>query len=689
MEIVPSERVVDRRSKTRRYVESEKGRAARKSASVRYENSERGRSFREQRRDREYLETPFIAWDGEGITEDGVHKYVLLANSVGDVLVNREGLSFEEVVEALLSVKERYPKGINIGFGLGYDINMWMKSLDREEAEKVAKRRRPEVRGYRVEWRPGKSFHVKHGDGKTVGVRIEDVLPFFQCSFVKACDSYLGKEWEGRAAVVADKLNRESFQWEDLERVIEYNRLELKNLVALAEELRARLRKVGLTPGRWDGPGAIATKLFQREKVKDAMNQELPEWVMEAARYAYAGGRFEDFLWGRSPKGMLCFEYDINSAYPSAARYVPNLNVGEWRREVRPEGKDLEAKFALYKVEYSGGNARLPGPFFCRHENGTVSYPPNVVGWYWTPEFQAGMKYVEKNGGRIKVLEALIYDYEDVSENYPFAFIGPLFEERRKLKAAGDGAHVGIKLALNSLYGKLAQQVGWMRATMTHEQKIPPYHQLEWAGFITSWCRSRLLEAITDDPECVIAFETDAVFTTKKLDVETGAELGQWEYTEYSWLAYVQSGMHFGYKTNGEKVFKTRGVDRCKCNEDPCVCGALSYEMIEEALKRKRHVERVVPTKLTRFIGLKLALAQGFHRWCTWETMEKKVRLGPSGKREPMEGDGNPSNNWWPSFVPFLGDNTSCAFPVEWINPDPNMQELSELRDAGSDVWAD
>ena len=45
------------------------------------------------------IERPFVAWDGEG--EDG--KYTLLANSNGQELVNRDGLSTERCLDFLLS----------------------------------------------------------------------------------------------------------------------------------------------------------------------------------------------------------------------------------------------------------------------------------------------------------------------------------------------------------------------------------------------------------------------------------------------------------------------------------------------------------------------------------------------------------------------------------------------------------
>jgi hypothetical protein len=627
--------------------------------------------------DAEYLSRPFIAWDGEGITDPltGEHRYVLLANSLGETLVDPDGLSWGSVANMLFRCHTANPKSIHIGFGLGYDVNCWIADLSREHVEKIAKTRRHNVQGWRVSWRPGKSFYLSPSGLESGGMTVYDVLPFFQRPFVAACDEYLGTEWEGREEVIADKARRGSFTLDDLPRVTEYNAHELRTLVRLAEELRYRLNKVTLRPARWDGPGAVATALMKREGVKDA-KAVVSEEVARAARYAYAGGRFEMVQWGtrrsgpETEGGPAAYEYDVNSAYPTALRHVPNLQRGEW---VRNE----ETPFTLYRLHYVGETSEFyPQPLFCRHENGTVSYPGDVTGWYWTPEYEAACEYVARNGGRLEVLETHAFRFDvDDPESYPFRFIDPLYQQRRALKAAGDGAHVGIKLGLNSLYGKLAQQVGWMPATDKDELRIPPYHQLEWAGYTTSYCRAAVLRAVTPILSSVIAFETDAVFTTQRAAVDVGSDLGQWEETWFDWLCYVQSGMYFGQEWGTEKrIDKTRGIDR----------GSLTYEEVRGALASENASDRTVSASLTRFVGARIALAQSWDRWRHWEKMPKQIRLGPSGKRAHYEfgccRSGKPSDCLHWSVVPFLAPMESCEFPIAWINPDPNMSELEELR---------
>src|SRR6185437_8363564 len=187
-----------------------------------------------------------------------------------------------------------------------------------------------------------------------------------QTSFVNACDDYLGDKFYQRDMIVENKALRSSFTLADIPDVRKYNDAELRNLETLMGELRSRLNKVGLRPRRWDGPGAVATALLQRERVK-AAETECPPDVAKAARYAYAGGRFEVVRFGSVPESA--YEYDVNSAYPSALREVPNLTIGKWRRVTSDPGTH---PFATYRVRAVAHYDDLPGPLFRRDPNGTI-----------------------------------------------------------------------------------------------------------------------------------------------------------------------------------------------------------------------------------------------------------------------------------------------------------------------------
>ena len=627
-----------------------------------------------------YLSRPFIAWDGEGVTVDGVHKYVMLAgkhtDGGGSYKADPAGLSTAVVFETILKLADRFPGAIHIIYGGGYDFNMAMRDIPRWILERVYKNKFQVWNGYRIGWRPGKSFYICRvdDDGNKVGtgVTIYDVVSFFQCPFVKACDEYLGDAFTNREMIVANKALRSSFKMSDVPEMRVYNDAELDNLLALMHELRERLNKVTLRPRRWDGPGAVASALLLREKVKDAMC-ETPAAVAQAARYAYAGGRFEVIKFGHVEREV--YEYDVNSAYPSALRHVPNLARGKW---VHSQGDAGPFEFALYRIDSDAYRMDIPAPLPRRDENGTICYPLGVVGWYWSPEREACDLYCEKGYGKRTILESWVFVPDDVDDK-PLAFIEPLYLKRRALKKAGDGAHVGIKLALNSLYGKMAQQIGWeLRPDGT--LRIPPFHQLEYAGYATSHCRAAVLTAALEDIESVIAFETDALFTERKLPVTIGTNLGDFEVTEFANLSYVQSGMYFGTLTDGKEVAKTRGVDR----------GELTRELVLSKLTEPLAADRYASAYLTRFVGAGIALMQGMSKWRTWERMEKKMTLEPTGKRIHIEcdactDDGIALGEWHETMCPMISKELSREFPIEWVNPNPAMTELAELRERGYD----
>lgn len=603
-----------------------------------------------------YLSRPFVPIDGEGITmADGTHTYTLLAlideNDQFRSIANGTGLASREIFDFLLEHLSG-GSGIPVIYGASYDWNMWLGDLPKHSLERLYQTGRTWWAGYRLAWQRGKAFRIGRGDAT---VTIYDCVSFFQKSFVAACDEYLG-DWPERSLIVANKALRGSFTEADTEQVAEYNCAELLVLRRLMGELRERLNRVRLRPRRWDGPGAVASALLRRQGIKHCI-AESPAAVATAARHAYAGGRFEPIRFGHV-KGPA-YQYDINSAYPSAIRHLPNLSRGRW---VTDES-DEEAPFALYHIEYEGAYADIPGALFRRDANGTICYPLRVTGWYWTPEYLAARDYCRAGLGTMRVTGRHVFVPDD-DDSRPFEFVEKLYAKRRALKAANDGAHVALKLALNSLYGKFAQQVGW-RILPSGDIRIPPFHCLEWAGYVTSCCRAEILRAIVQDPESIIAIETDAVFSSRPLTLPVGGGLGEWEESRYSSLTYVQSGFYFADGQGGKA--KTRGVDRGNLSEG-------------DVLTLMSVPDSSVTVSLARFVTLGVGLHQSLDRWRKWERQERRIELRPGGKRVHALDCTCESGQWHLTMCPMLNDSHSAEFPVEWINPNPDMRVLAEMR---------
>lgn len=404
---------------------------------ARYRKSEKGKARVARIRNAysvEYMSREFVAWDGEGINEDdGSHTYVMLASSLGHSLLNREGLSTVEVFDLWLSCHQ--DKRIHVIYGGNYDFNMILKDLDKDTLYALYVVGHVWWNGYRMEWRGGKSFQVSKNGQRFL---IYDVLPFFQCSFVKACDEYLGTDWPYREQIIAEKANRGDFDYERIDAIAEYNAAELATLVRLCEELRQRLNKVDIRVNRWDGPGAIATALYKKYEVKSFMC-ETPATVNNVARFGYAGGRFEIVRKGHSD--ARAFQYDLRSAYPSAMRNLPCLTHGEWVHVVKPTHI---VGFGIYRISVAGTQVTptRPQPLWHRNPNGTVYFSDNPHGWYWSPEAEIGISLPNAS-----IHEG--WEYHSSCQCDPFWFVEPLYNKRAALKRAGDGAHVGLKLGLN------------------------------------------------------------------------------------------------------------------------------------------------------------------------------------------------------------------------------------------------
>ena len=638
------------------------------------------------RSDAQYLSKPFCAWDGEGYTErQGAHIYNLFAGKCGDdtiSITDDDGLPTERIFNTLLDFSDAHPDAIHIIYGGSYDFNMWMSDISKADVRYIYTHKFGRWKNFRISWRRGKSFYVCRvdDDGKKIGmgVTVYDVVSFFQSSFVSACDSYLGDRFLHRDMIVANKQARGSFTTADNATVAEYNDAELDNLILLANELRERLNKVHLRPRRWDSCGAIASALLTQHGIKQIIKgANTPPEVQEASRFAYAGGRFELIKFGHSDNPV--YEYEVNSAYPSALRDVPDLSKGYWEYVSGDPGAH---PFAVYHIESHTVRQDIPAPLFRRDGNGSVCYPQHVMGWYWSPEYNIWTDYVRMGLSSGRVEGAWIF--REATDNRPFSFIEPLYNKRRALKKAKDGAHVGIKLGLNSLYGKLAQQVG-AEDLGDKGWRLPPFHCLEWAGYTTSHCRAAVLSAVINDLDSVIAFETDAVFTTRPLDVKVGSNLGDFDRLDFENMTYVQSGLYFADSAEGP-IAKTRGVDR----------GELTREQIMGQMNARYAVDRTAPARLTRFVGVGVALMQGWWRWRRWETITKNMTLEPTGKRIHIECESCDRNadrpmvlgKWHHTFCPMMNMAHSLQFPIMWANPDPNMTELAEMRES-ENGWTD
>lgn len=454
---------------------------------------------------------PFQGYDGEGITLEGKHKYVLLACSNGESVYRPNGLSTVECLDFLL--RSRRDRKIRIFFSFGYDIQQMLIDLSNEQLVKVMHGQPVRYKSYTLQYLHGKIFTVNN-------VRFYDVFNYWQKSFIRAVQETLGKDAVSQE-LIKGKESRSDFADWNIADVLSYTNEELDLLVKLAEHLRQVLLRCDIHLGSaFYGPGSIANYWFKKHAI--APPKITDPTLVDVMERGYYGGRFETFILG---KVNPVYECDINSAYPAVIASLPYLDGWEkWSGSLF----GTSSTYSIWHVSWSVGNDAKIGPLPSRDRHGLISYPANGIGWYWKPEVEAAIALYGAN--RIKVIEGY---HPSVIDGEPFDWVNDIYEQRLRLKEANDPAQQGLKIGLNSLYGKTAQRIGTAK-----------YFSLAWAGYITSATRAKLLRATIGREDSVIAFATDAVYFNRPPNKTDSNKLGGWSVKQWARGYFIQSGVY-------------------------------------------------------------------------------------------------------------------------------------------------
>ena len=567
----------------------------------------------------------FCAWDGEGAAVQGRHEYVALLNSAGDVRTAAGGLESEATLGWLADRLAQDARQIHVGFAFSYDANMLLRDVPRAVLQQLWDDGLTYWGAFRLEYRPRKMFGVWERrytpgqKGRWVGGRIWDVFGFFQSSFVQALESYGIGTPEERAEIQRMKLLRADFTPAELEGLVVYSQLECRLLVQLMESVRTSAQAAGLTFRRWDGAGVAAAAWLQREQVKQHLGPDpatvsprWPEAVRDAGQWAYFGGRIECGQIGHH-RGKV-WQYDIRSAYPDALRRLPTFapETGAW---VHNPPEPWRYTVGVHRVRWNFQTGARAYPFPFRTSDGAVFFPPQGEGWYWAPEVRAAFAARRLGGveGDCAVLDSWCW-IPAASHPSPFAGLAFLYAQRAEWKRTGQGAEKMAKLAINSCYGKLAQQLGGGPG------QAPSYHCLEAAGWVTSYVRARLYRAAVEAGDAWIMLATDAIYTTRplpRLEESITDELGDWDREIHQTATAVQSGVYWVGRDGGE-LHHFRGFDP----------DSLERQAVRDAWARG---ERQVLARSTRFqtIGACVGSAKAFEKWRTWKVTVRKLDLQP------------------------------------------------------------
>lgn len=490
--------------------------------------------------------------------------------------------------------------------------------------------------GYKLLWIPKKIFEIQDvKSGKRV--RILDVWGYCQSSFVKAITNWKVATEEEIKAIQEGKEQREYFIWEELQEIEKYNQLELKLLVDLAYKILSSSQKALNTLElklktnyqNLYGPGALSSMILKKlnwpneiglYRIKDEYKEDflstLPEKICEEngidnrqKEYllnlpficSYFGGRIECSSVGYWPK---IYDYDLNSAYPTAITRIPKVNLEKcyYISKVTPKIQNwlLRKRYmGMYYISWYYGEKNYWNPFPFRTERGNVFYPGSGAGWICSPEIFAAydtnfkftilkaiiMPKTAGYGGGEKVLP------DDLKTNACRA-IEKMYEQRKifKKKEGKGGAEYALKLILNSMYGKLLQQVG------RNLEKLGLFNDFV-ASWITSWTRAQIWRAIAKyaHTKSILSIMTDGIVSTKKLNLELGGNLGQWDEKEYKDYLQLLPGLY--QMKNDEIIERTRGMPK-----------GFDFNKAYESL----YTREVYQYKYRIFVGRRIWLSQCF-----------------------------------------------------------------------------
>lgn len=659
----------------------------------------------------------FIAIDGEGESfgmeekivneENGSfylskdHKYTLLAASTGESLFrNNERLKTFDCIDFLLDISDENKLASFVVFAGGYDFNhMLLFSFDKDQLKNIVKKGVEVIDSqgkkhfercifaiqkngvdYEIEYRPRKSFTVRRGlEWKETNKGIKkvwkskiivwDVWGFFQDSFVGVIDKWLGKDYMHYDFIKEMKEKRNAFSDASSYEIQRYNECELDALVKVMNKVKGAIDGLGLKLKRWDGAGAVAAAMFDRHGIKKHMGEQRDRELMNAVRTAFAGGRIEVCKIGVY-EGPV-YDYDINSAYPFVMNSLPCLACGRW---VAGDGEPPPG-FTLVHVKYKFPDDSPFYPFFYRTKQMEILFPCQGEGIYWYPEYYAALEHPL---GMIDVIKWWHYVIE--CDHRPFAWIEEYYHKRQSwVKNPSEdwqrGGEKIIKLGLNSLYGKTAQQIG-------SEGNKPPYHQLEWAGYITSSTRARLYQAAIKNPDSIIGFATDGIFSNAPLDLVLSdkKEFGAWELKTPipQGIVIAMAGVYWWKYDDENYQHFSRGFDKEFMKKPANVIAAWKKGLSK------------LDVKLTRLIGIGSACASETF-WKIRGRFVEGVRVlaldGDSNKRLPIDVKKEKPHEKLVNLLPrpniaYLLEDQGCSFiyPIRWLDGEYTDEYMSDME---------
>jgi len=462
----------------------------------------------------------------------------LIADSDGEWL---DSITPESVIKFLF--REKYENTWNFFYNLGYDAEVILKLLGTELFKyKYTRKLSFLFDKYSLEYYPNKVLKIKKGHHS---VSFYDIAQFYGGSLSSAYQKNIGELPE-------DYLEMKSKRAEFSRWFYNHNKKKIRNYCITDCVLTKELSKHWVSlfhdafsfyPAKWPSSGYLAEKVLTNHGIYFPKFDFVPYSIQDLAFRSYFGGRFEMIKRGFIGKAYL---YDINSAYPYAIANLPDLEDGRWTKQ---KSINQEAKIGFFKILCNIPDEKYIPPFTFRVNNINIFPSGKFITYCTLAELQAC-----KDGSLYRILDG--YQFIPNSDIYPYReFIANLYLKRLKLKQENNPLQAPIKIILNSIYGKTGQKVNRIMGNL--------FNPVIFA-YITGFARAQLYDFVMKNnlEKDVVAFATDSVCVTKKLDINS-TRLGEFSFDGMGDdVYYLQNGF---YRFNGK--WKQRGLGKLGSKE--------------------------------------------------------------------------------------------------------------------------
>lgn len=429
-------------------------------------------------------------------------------------------------------------------YNLQYDAECIMKLLPSKVFDPYRKKKRLRFRynGYTITYIPKKQFKIQKGNHT---VSLYDIAQYYDnVPLAKAYSRHIKKPLDQE--YFETKKIRKDFSLRHYFRHKKQIRRYCITDCILTKELTEYwldtfFGAYGFYPANWVSSGYLAEKVLVYNGIPVPFFIDILYDIQKLAWESFYGGRFELIQ-----RGFIgeCYLYDINSAYPYAMTFLPDITDGKWVNSRKINPKSALGFFHIRAhVDYSIKIA----PFPFRTRNNRIIYP--------TGEFETFVTLEELKTviGDSKIRYKIIDSYQFVPNTgckYPFKkFITEQYENRMKLKKEDNPLQQAIKIVLNSMYGKTAQRV---------DKRMGNLFNPVIASFITGFARAQLYKFVKDHglEKYVVAFATDSIACRKKIPGLNSEKLGEMKLDKEGHDVYFLSNGF--YLFNG--MWKKRGI---------------------------------------------------------------------------------------------------------------------------------